>query len=156
MLRCVASAVSRPARAAAVLRPALHPTSNATSARHWSGATFLATRTLASKATCPPIVWTITDEAPALATQSLLPVVQAFSRKAGIAVETRDISLSSAYTQLSSLVAALYVAHNLALTATCPLVHVVWVVWIVTRSHGTRAQLLGSDLGVCERGVVMH
>jgi isocitrate dehydrogenase len=40
------------------------------------------------------IVYTLTDEAPALATYSLLPVVQAFARTAGIQVETRDISLA--------------------------------------------------------------
>ena len=40
------------------------------------------------------IIYTETDEAPALATQSFLPIVQAFSRAAGIAVETRDISLA--------------------------------------------------------------
>ncbi|MEH8019266.1 NADP-dependent isocitrate dehydrogenase [Rheinheimera muenzenbergensis] len=40
------------------------------------------------------IIYTETDEAPALATYSLLPIVQAFSQAAGIAVETRDISLS--------------------------------------------------------------
>ncbi|RPJ31291.1 MAG: NADP-dependent isocitrate dehydrogenase, partial [Verrucomicrobiaceae bacterium] len=42
----------------------------------------------------PTILYTITDEAPALATHSLLPIVQAFSKHAGIAVETRDISLA--------------------------------------------------------------
>ncbi len=42
----------------------------------------------------PIIIYTITDEAPALATRSLLPVVQAFSKHAGISVETRDISLA--------------------------------------------------------------
>ena len=42
----------------------------------------------------PKIIYTLTDEAPYLATQSLLPIVQAFTRTAGIAVETRDISLS--------------------------------------------------------------
>jgi isocitrate dehydrogenase len=42
----------------------------------------------------PSIIYTITDEAPALATYSLLPIVQAYAKKAGIAVETRDISLS--------------------------------------------------------------
>jgi len=42
----------------------------------------------------PTVVYTLTDEAPYLATQSLLPVVQAFTRTAGIAVETRDISLA--------------------------------------------------------------
>ena len=40
------------------------------------------------------IVYTITDEAPALATYSLLPIIQTFSKAAGIAVETRDISLA--------------------------------------------------------------
>ena len=40
------------------------------------------------------IIYTLTDEAPALATYSLLPIVQAFTRTAGIAVETRDISLA--------------------------------------------------------------
>ncbi len=42
----------------------------------------------------PTIIYTLTDEAPALATYSLLPVVQAFSASAGINVETRDISLA--------------------------------------------------------------
>jgi isocitrate dehydrogenase len=42
----------------------------------------------------PTIIYTLTDEAPALATLSLLPVVQAFARQAGITVETRDISLA--------------------------------------------------------------
>jgi isocitrate dehydrogenase len=40
------------------------------------------------------IVYTLTDEAPALATRSLLPVVEAFARQAGVPVETADISLS--------------------------------------------------------------
>ncbi len=40
------------------------------------------------------IIYTLTDEAPALATYSLLPIVQAFTRSSGIALETRDISLS--------------------------------------------------------------
>jgi isocitrate dehydrogenase len=40
------------------------------------------------------IIYTITDEAPALATYSLLPIVQGFTRAAGITVETRDISLA--------------------------------------------------------------
>jgi isocitrate dehydrogenase len=40
------------------------------------------------------IIYTITDEAPALATLSLLPVIEAFSRAAGVRVETRDISLA--------------------------------------------------------------
>lgn len=44
--------------------------------------------------TTPKILYTLTDEAPALATYSLLPIVQAFTKTAGIQVETRDISLS--------------------------------------------------------------
>ena len=44
--------------------------------------------------TTAKIIYTLTDEAPALATYSLLPIVQAFTRSAGIAVETRDISLA--------------------------------------------------------------
>ncbi|WP_417358334.1 NADP-dependent isocitrate dehydrogenase [Gallaecimonas pentaromativorans] len=40
------------------------------------------------------IIYTITDEAPALATQSLLPIIEAYAAKAGVAVETRDISLA--------------------------------------------------------------
>jgi isocitrate dehydrogenase len=40
------------------------------------------------------ILYTYTDEAPALATYSLLPIIQAFTRAAGVAVETRDISLA--------------------------------------------------------------
>ena len=40
------------------------------------------------------IIYTLTDEAPALATYSLLPIVQAFTKAAGVAVETRDISLA--------------------------------------------------------------
>jgi len=40
------------------------------------------------------IIYTHTDEAPALATYSFLPIIQAFARAAGIRVETRDISLA--------------------------------------------------------------
>ncbi len=40
------------------------------------------------------IIYTLTDEAPALATYSLLPIVQAFAKSASIVVETRDISLA--------------------------------------------------------------
>ena len=40
------------------------------------------------------IIYTETDEAPAMATYSLLPIVQAFAGSAGVVVETRDISLS--------------------------------------------------------------
>ena len=42
----------------------------------------------------PGIIYTYTDEAPMLATHSFLPVIQAFSRAAGVKVETRDISLA--------------------------------------------------------------
>jgi isocitrate dehydrogenase len=41
------------------------------------------------------IIYTITDEAPALATHSLLPIIQAFTASSGINVETRDISLAA-------------------------------------------------------------
>ncbi len=40
------------------------------------------------------IIYTYTDEAPALATHSFLPVIEAFSKAAGVKVETRDISLA--------------------------------------------------------------
>ncbi|MCX5759997.1 MAG: NADP-dependent isocitrate dehydrogenase, partial [Gemmatimonadetes bacterium] len=40
------------------------------------------------------IIWTVIDEAPALATLSLLPIVQAFTQGTGVSVETRDISLA--------------------------------------------------------------
>ena len=42
----------------------------------------------------PTIIYTITDEAPALATYSFLPIVQAFTKAADVNVETRDISLA--------------------------------------------------------------
>ncbi|MFT5196742.1 MAG: isocitrate dehydrogenase, partial [Candidatus Promineifilaceae bacterium] len=41
------------------------------------------------------IIYTITDEAPALATYSFLPIVKAFTDAAGVVVETRDISLAA-------------------------------------------------------------
>ena len=40
------------------------------------------------------IIYTLTDEAPALATRSLLPIVEAFASAAGVSVATRDISLA--------------------------------------------------------------
>ena len=43
----------------------------------------------------PRIIYTITDEAPMLATRSFLPIIQAFSKAAGVKVETRDISLAN-------------------------------------------------------------
>lgn len=42
----------------------------------------------------PRIFYTKTDEAPALATQSLLPIVKAFTKIAGISITTKDISLA--------------------------------------------------------------
>lgn len=42
----------------------------------------------------PKIVWSKIDEAPALATYSLLPIVNAFTKSAGVEVELRDISLA--------------------------------------------------------------
>ncbi|KGI79037.1 NADP-dependent isocitrate dehydrogenase [Oleiagrimonas soli] len=42
----------------------------------------------------PKIIYTLTDEAPFLATQSLLPIIDAFTDTAGVALETRDISLA--------------------------------------------------------------
>ncbi len=41
------------------------------------------------------IIYTFTDEAPALATRSLLPIIESFAGAAGVAVETRDISLAA-------------------------------------------------------------
>jgi len=40
------------------------------------------------------IIWSVIDEAPALATYSLLPIVQAFAKEAGVDVVTSDISLA--------------------------------------------------------------
>jgi isocitrate dehydrogenase len=45
--------------------------------------------------TAPKIVYTHTDEAPLLATYSFLPIVEAYAAKAGVAVETRDISVAA-------------------------------------------------------------
>ena len=45
-------------------------------------------------ATQPTIIYTKTDEAPLLATYSLLPIIQAFTKHSGIKVEMRDISLA--------------------------------------------------------------
>lgn len=42
----------------------------------------------------PKILYTKTDEAPALATQSFLPIVKAFTKPSGITIETKDISLA--------------------------------------------------------------
>lgn len=40
------------------------------------------------------IIWTKTDEAPALATYALLPIIQSYTKNSGIEVETKDISLT--------------------------------------------------------------
>src|ERR1051325_5951397 len=42
----------------------------------------------------PKIIYTHTDEAPALATYSFLPIIKAFAAACNVAVETRDISLA--------------------------------------------------------------
>jgi isocitrate dehydrogenase len=42
----------------------------------------------------PKIIYTLTDEAPALATYSFLPIISAFASACGVEVETRDISLA--------------------------------------------------------------
>ncbi len=44
--------------------------------------------------TAPKIIYTKTDEAPALATDSFLPIIRRFVRSSSIEVETRDISLA--------------------------------------------------------------
>ena len=44
--------------------------------------------------TTSKIIYTLTDEAPALATYSLLPIVEAITASSGVALETRDISLA--------------------------------------------------------------
>lgn len=43
----------------------------------------------------PSIIYTKTDEAPALATRSLLPIIKSFTKSSGITIETKDISLAS-------------------------------------------------------------
>jgi isocitrate dehydrogenase len=43
----------------------------------------------------PKIIYTETDEAPRLATYSLIPIIKAFTDTAGVEVEVRDISLAS-------------------------------------------------------------
>ncbi len=45
--------------------------------------------------TTAKIIYTLTDEAPRLATYSLLPIIQAYTRAAGVTVETSDISLAA-------------------------------------------------------------
>ncbi len=61
---------------------------------HRPGAAVVVKSTPIPMSQLPTIIYTKTDEAPALATYSFLPIVQAFTKHAGIAVETRDISLA--------------------------------------------------------------
>ena len=56
------------------------------------------------------ILYTLTDEAPLLATQSLLPVVAAYARTAGISVDPRVISLAARILALSDQAVAERVA----------------------------------------------
>ena len=59
------------------------------------------------------ILYTLTDEAPALATYSFLPIVQAFASKAGVTVETRDISLSGRIlAAMSDMLPSNQIAHD--------------------------------------------
>lgn len=58
----------------------------------------------------PKILYTLTDEAPFLATASFLPIVAAFTKTAGVAVETRDISLAGRI--LSQFADTLDAAHR--------------------------------------------
>ena len=51
-------------------------------------------RQMMSTSSQPTIIYTLTDEAPLLATYSFLPILQTFASRAGVGVETRDISLS--------------------------------------------------------------
>ena len=44
----------------------------------------------------PTIIYTLTDEAPLLATYAFLPIVRTFTAPAGIKVETSDISVAAA------------------------------------------------------------
>ena len=41
------------------------------------------------------IIYTITDQAPALATRSFLPIVKSFLKSSGVHIDTKDISLAS-------------------------------------------------------------
>ena len=61
------------------------------------------------------IIYTLTDEAPFLATASFLPIVQAYARTAGVDVETRDISLAARIlAQFPQLLGARAVSDDLA------------------------------------------
>ena len=45
--------------------------------------------------TDPTIIYTLTDEAPALATCAFLPIIRTFTKPAGVRVETSDISVAA-------------------------------------------------------------
>src|ERR1043165_6971311 len=45
--------------------------------------------------TAPTIIYTLTDEAPALATCALLPIIRTFTQPAGVLIETSDISVAA-------------------------------------------------------------
>src|SRR5690349_22008045 len=62
--------------------------------------------TFARREAAMKVIYTYTDEAPALATHSFLPVIEAYAGKAGIDVETRDISLAG------RILAAFDLAHD--------------------------------------------
>ena len=96
----------------------------------------------------PKILYTLTDEAPYLATQSLLPIVEAFTRTAGIAVETRDISLGGL-----QFVAQVEVAPSQLLQVSCaPLSAVVRVIaCIAADDPGFRWLVRAEYLTVCFR-----
>ncbi len=73
---------------AALLNPRLDP------ALTGAPAPYLGSTMNDTKSTSPSIIYTWTDEAPALATYAFLPVIRAFAGAAGVPVETRDISLA--------------------------------------------------------------
>ncbi len=50
---------------------------------------------MVSSSSHPKIIYTLTDEAPALATYSFLPIIEAFTKTAGIEIDTKDISLAA-------------------------------------------------------------
>jgi isocitrate dehydrogenase len=62
---------------------------------HLSKSARLSPTSVRSLASVPKIIYTETDEAPALATYSLLPIIETFAKKAGVVVEKSDISVSA-------------------------------------------------------------
>ena len=51
----------------------------------------------------PTIIYTLTDEAPLLATYAFLPIVSAFTKPAGISIEQSDISVAAASWAISPI-----------------------------------------------------